>query len=120
MEAVLRVQLKIEKKPTMKKAKNEEKKINIVEGPPGTMEVRISSDEELKKTIPERSNFVVNLLCDDPSDLKMIEATLKHLQIDFVLYCPCLPYNHKYDVIDNFFDRVEEEGKGTCKPILFF
>ena len=72
----------------------------------------ISSDEDLKRTILERHDFVVTLLCDDPSDLEKIEAKLNRLEIDFVLYCPCLPYNHPYDVIDNFLDQVENERKG--------
>jgi len=57
-------------------------------------------------------------LCDDPSDLEKIEAKLNHLEIDFVLYCPCLPYNHPYDVIDNFLDQVENERKGLLVTLL--
>ena len=78
----------------------------------------ISSEEDLKKAISERSDCVVTLLCDDPSDLEKIEAKLNHLEIDFVLYCPCLPYNHPYDVIDNFLDQVENERKGTILKLF--
>ena len=72
----------------------------------------ISSDEDFKRTILERHDFVVTLLCDDPSDLEKIEAKLNRLEIDFALYCPCLPYNHPNDVIDNFLDQVENDRKG--------
>ena len=72
----------------------------------------IHSEEELKKTLSERSDCVVTIICDDPSDLRAIDQKLSHLQIEFVPYCPFAPYNHPDDVIDNFFDHVENERKG--------
>ena len=72
----------------------------------------IQSEEDLKKTLLERSDSVVTLICDVPSDLGSLDKKLSHLQIDFVLYCPFDPYNHPYDVIDHFFDQVETEHKG--------
>ena len=72
----------------------------------------IQSEEDLKKTLLERSDSVVTLICDVPSDLKALDQKLRGLLIGFVLYCPFDPYNDSYEVIDNFFDQVERERKG--------
>ena len=77
----------------------------------------IASDEELKQKILEKGDFVLTLLCDEPSDLEIIEDKLNRLQIKFVLYCPFDPYNDSYDVIKKFFYRVETKRKGA---IIYF
>ena len=74
--------------------------------------VKIQSEEDLKKAILERSDCVVTIICDDPRDLLALDQKLSRLQIEFVLYCPFDPYNHPYDIIDNFFELVESERRG--------
>ena len=81
------------------------------------VEPDILSEKGLKTTIKERMEYVVTLLCDEPSDLEIIESKLTQLQIPFLLYCPYDPYNHDYDVIRKFFVHVESERKG---PITFY
>ena len=76
------------------------------------MEAEISSEEELKRVLEERKNSVVTFLCDETSDLEVLGALLERLQIPFVLYCPYDPLNHSYDVIDEFFEKVQSERKG--------
>ena len=76
------------------------------------MEAEISSEEELKSVLEERKNSVVTFLCDETSDLEVLGALLERLQIPFVLYCPYDPLNHSYDVIDEFFEKVQNERKG--------
>ena len=76
------------------------------------MEAEISSEEELKRVLEGRQKSVVTFLCDETSDLEVLGALLERLQIPFVLYCPYDPLNHSYDVIDEFFEKVQSERKG--------
>ena len=81
------------------------------------MESEILSEESLKKIIEEKmKDNVVTILCDDPSDLEILESKLKILQIVFVLYCPFDPYNHGYDVIKKFLAHVRSQNKGSIHP----
>ena len=73
------------------------------------MEPDIVSEDGLKETIEARLNSVVAILCDEASDLKMIESKLKIHQIPFTLYDP---YKHDYEVIIQFLDQVESQRKG--------
>ena len=74
------------------------------------------SENGLKETLLERSNDVVSILCDDPSDLQRLEEKLKDLlsedQTQIVVYCPFAPFDHPYNIIDDFFDKVEEGWTG--------
>ena len=70
----------------------------------------INCAEDLKTKI-ER-NWVVSVLCVEPTDLKMLEMKLIDLQISFVLYCPFDPYNHSYDVIKDFLLQVDKQRRG--------
>ena len=76
----------------------------------------IQSENGLKETLLERSNDVVSILCDDPSDLQRLEEKLKDLlsedQTQIVVYCPFAPLDHPYNIIDDFFDKVEEGWTG--------
>ena len=76
------------------------------------MESDIDSEKGLKETIEKRMDYVVSILCDDTSDLEVLESKLKSLQIHFVLYCPFDPYNHSYDVIKRFYRQVLIQRKG--------
>ena len=80
------------------------------------METDIDSEKSLKETIEKRMDYVVTILCDDPSDLEILESKLKILQIVFVLYCPFDPYNHGYDVIKKFLAHVRSQNKGSIHP----
>ena len=76
----------------------------------------IHSEDALKDTLLKRNNDVVSILCDDPLDLQRIEAKLKDLlsedQTQLVVYCPFAPFDHPYNIIDNFFDNVEAGWTG--------
>ena len=76
----------------------------------------IQSQEDLKETLLQRSNDVVSILCDDPSDLQVFEEKLRDLlsedQTQIVVYCPFAPFDHPYNIIDDFFDKVEEGWTG--------
>ena len=74
---------------------------------------KILFETNLEKTLLQRGNDVVSILCDDPSDLEILESKLKILQIVFVLYCPFDPYNHGYDVIKKFLAHVRSQNKGS-------
>ena len=85
------------------------------------MEGDIDSEKGLKETIEKRMDYVVTILCDETSDLEVLESKLKSLQIDFVLYCPFDPYNHSYDVIKKFYRQVLSQRKGSnFVPIFVF
>ena len=77
---------------------------------------QIQSAYDLKDTLLKRSNDVVSILCDDPSDLQRLEEKLKDLlsedQTQIVVYCPFAPFDHPYNIIDDFFDKVEEGWTG--------
>ena len=76
----------------------------------------IQSQEDIKETLLKRSIGVVSILCDDPSDLQRLEEKLKDLlsedQTQIVVYCPFAPFDHPYNIIDDFFDKVEEGWTG--------
>ena len=73
-------------------------------------EPKILHEGDLKTKILDRMNSsVVTLLCDDTPDLKLIKANLNDLGIEHTAYHPL---DHKYEVIEKFFDQVEKEGRG--------
>ena len=78
--------------------------------------MKIQSEDDLRQTILERSNDVVSILCDDPSDLKFLDERLNDLlskdQTQLVVYCPFAPFDHPYNIIDDFFDKLEEGWTG--------
>ena len=71
--------------------------------------MRIYFENELKQTIENRKDSVVAILCDEASDLEMIESKLKSLQIPFTLYDP---YKHDSAVIRKFLGQVRSQRKG--------
>ena len=73
------------------------------------MEPDIVSEDGLKQTIEARLNSVVAILCDEPSDLEMIDSKLKIHQIPFTLYDP---NKHDSAVIRNFLRQVRSQRKG--------
>ena len=79
---------------------------------------KIQSEDDLKKTLLERRNDVVSILCDDPSDLQRLAEKLKDLLSEdptqIVVYCPFAPFDHPYNIIDDFFDKVEEGWTGKA------
>ena len=77
---------------------------------------KIQSEDDLKETLLERGNNVVSILCDDPSDLQRLDEKLRDLlsedQTQILVYCPFAPFDHPYNIIDDFFDKVEEGWTG--------
>ena len=73
------------------------------------MEPDIVSEDGLKETVEARLNSVIAILCDEASDLEMIESKLKIHQIPFTLYDP---YKHDSEVIRKFFGQVRSQRKG--------
>ena len=81
----------------------------------------IVTEEELKNTFLKNQDNVISCLTETPTDLKLLEDKLNAIGISFDLYCPLPPYNHDYDVIDEFMHKVEQEKKGTIMTKnLFF
>ena len=77
--------------------------------------VRIEARDDLKHVIDERSESVTTFLCENVSDIELLEKRLKTLSIEFDLFCPIDPYNHDPDIINNFFEKVDSQGKGIIE-----
>ena len=73
------------------------------------MKPDIVSEDGLKETVEARLNSVIAILCDEASDLEMIESKLKIHQIPFALYDP---YKHDSAVIRKFLGQVRSQRKG--------
>ena len=73
----------------------------------------VLSKEELDQILSERSNNSVGaVLCDSKDDLKTVTDLLKDIGSSFEVYCPFGEYCHDDDVLLDFLDNVESEGKG--------
>ena len=76
---------------------------------------RIESQDDLKHVIDERSESVTTFLCENVSDIELLEENLKTLSIEFDLFCPIDPYNHDPCIINNFFEKVDSQRKGIIE-----
>ena len=76
---------------------------------------RIESQDDLKQIIDRRSESVTTFLCENISDIELLEQHLKTLSIEFDLFCPIDPYNHDPCIINNFFEKVDSQGKGMIE-----
>ena len=76
---------------------------------------RIESQDDLKQIIDRRSESVTTFLCENISDIELLEQHLKTLSIEFDLFCPIDPYNHDPCIINNFFEKVDSQRKGIIE-----
>ena len=73
------------------------------------------SEMDIKRTLEERSDSVITCLCEDPDDLQLLADKIKSFSREFVLFCPIEPFNHDSSIINNFFEKVENDGRGESK-----
>ena len=73
---------------------------------------KIKSEKDLLDTFRKNTDNVVSCLSETPSDLELLEDKINSMGISFVLYCPLPPYNHDYNIIDEFIAKVEQDRKG--------
>ena len=77
----------------------------------------ICSEADLRAALVQRNQDVVSILSDNPSDLKILEDMLKgplsEDNTEMVVYCPFAPFNHTYEIIEEFFEQVEDGWTGN-------
>ena len=77
----------------------------------------ICSEADLRAALVQRNQDVVSILSDNPSDLKILEDMLKgplsEDNTEMVVYCPFAPFNHTYEIIEEFFEEVEDGWTGN-------
>ena len=65
-----------------------------------------------EKCFEDNLDKVAAVLCETIEDLNLLSSKLQSLGIKFDLYCPFPPYNHGYNIIYGFSDKIEKEKKG--------
>ena len=77
----------------------------------------ICSEADLRAALIQRNQDVVSILSDNPSDLKILEDMLKgplsEDNTEMIVYCPFAPFNHTYEIIEEFFEEVEDGWTGN-------
>ena len=67
---------------------------------------------DIADTLQKRKESVITFLCEQPDDLELVDVKMKSLSRESVLYCPIEPFNHDPSIINNFFEKVEDSGRG--------
>ena len=67
---------------------------------------------DILETLLARNESVITFLCEHPDDLKLVDEKMKSLSRESILYCPIKPFNHGPSTINNFFEKVENSGRG--------
>ena len=73
---------------------------------------------DIPDTLEERKESVITFLCEQPDDLKLVAEKMESLSRECVLYCPIEPLNHDPSTINNFFEKVEDSGRGESLNCL--
>ena len=81
---------------------------------------KVSSEEDFAKVLKEEEDKTTVTLCEDASGVDEMKKLFDGLDIEVDVFCPQEPFNHHSSILEDFLEKIDQEGKGKCKDLIPF